>query len=94
MFLFLQDSIKNCGDLCLVRVGRRSHIYPAVMKFSLENMTKEVLNNAGVASAESFTEIRERLRKIDEEEKNIEDQIFRINASSLAPEDESVVSVL
>ena len=51
-YLFLLVVSRNCGDLSLVRVGRKSHIHPSVVKFSLDSLTKEVKERQSRESGE------------------------------------------
>lgn len=79
---FTQAFSNNCGDLCLVRVGRKSHIHPAVMKFSLDSMTKKILANASASAMEdNLNSIKERLKAIDASEKKLEREIWKLQTS-------------
>ena len=72
----------NCGDLCLVRVGRKSLIHPSVMKFSLESMTKQIVENASTSTSEdNLNGIKEKLQRIAADEKKLQREIWILKSN-------------
>ena len=81
-FLFKKAFSTNCGDLCLVRVGRKSHIHQSVMEFSLDSMTKQVLEKASHSTTEEeLNKIKEKLKNIHNDEKKLEHEIWKLKSS-------------
>ena len=90
--LFLLVVSKNCGDLSLVRVGRKSHIHPSVMKFSLDSLTKEVKERQTVVSAVGdLSSIREKLKIYEHREKELDIEILELKNSPF-PDNNTKVS--
>ncbi|XP_078359214.1 uncharacterized protein LOC144643749 isoform X2 [Oculina patagonica] len=89
-----QDAAKsafsnNCGDLRLVWVGLKSHCDPAVVKFSLDCMIKQILeNSSAIATEDDLNGIKERLETIDAREKELERTIRRLEHASQRDENQ------
>ena len=82
MYISFEALSKNCGDLCLVRVGRKSHIHPAVAKYSLDVMTKELLDKASSsATGENLISIKDRLKNYDTKESEMDREIWQLENS-------------
>ena len=72
----------NCGNLCLVRVGRKSHIHPSVMKFTLDSMTKHILEKASTSTTEdNLNVLKEKLQSTAANEKKLQREIWMLQTS-------------
>ena len=92
-YLFLLVVSRNCGDLSLVRVGRKSHIHPSVMKFSLDSLTKEVKERQTIVSAAGdLSSIREKLKIYEHREKELNIEILELENSPF-PDNHTKVSL-
>lgn len=80
-FSLLKAFSNNCGDLCLVRVGRKSLIHPSVMKFSLESMTKQIVENASTSTEDNLIGIKEKLQSIAADEKKLRHEIWMLQTA-------------
>lgn len=82
IFVFSFQAISNnCGDLCLVRVGRKSYIHPGVLKFSLDSMTKLVVDQSSSETEDRLNKTKESLAVIDDREKKLERKITKLKSS-------------
>lgn len=82
IFVFSFQAISNnCGDLCLVRVGRKSYIHPGVLKFSLDSMTKLVVDQSSSETEDRLNKTKESLAVIDDREKKLERKITNLKSS-------------
>ena len=82
IFVFsFQVISNNCGDLCLVRVGRKSYIHPGVLKFSLDSMTKLVVDQSSSETEDRLNKTKESLAVIDDREKKLERKITKLKSS-------------
>ena len=68
--------------MCLVRVGRKSHIHPSAMKFSLDSMTKQILEKASTSTTEdNLNSIKEKLKSTAAAEKKLQHEIWILQTS-------------
>lgn len=65
--------MKNCGDLSVIRVGRKSQINPAVYGLSLDSLVKREVDKRGHLFADNLAQLRENLshlnKALDDSEK-------------------------
>lgn len=73
-------------------MGRKSHIHPSVMKFSLDSLTKEVKERQTVVSAVGdLSSIREKLKIYEHREKELDIEILELKNSPF-PDNNTKVS--
>ena len=57
----------NCGDLRVVRVGRKSHIHPFVYDWSVDRLIKQEIDKREQSSSNNLGQLREQLTNLNKD---------------------------